>query len=120
MPRAKVVGSLVTSGVSRAEGVGVTPEMMRLAMVANQLKEGAAASTRDTNTLPFLGGALLQNLQLAPGTTVVPHPLKKTPRGYIVTRCKGSPFFACETASDDKTITFDNFAAPVEVDVWIY
>lgn len=120
MPRARVVSSLVTSGVSQAQGAGVTPEMMRLAIVANQLKEGAAASTRDTNALPFLGGAAIKDVVLPVGIKVVSHPLKKIPRGWIVTRCRGGGFFAYETAADDKTITFDNIVSQVTVDIWIY
>jgi hypothetical protein len=120
MAKARVVSSLVTGSIGPAGGIASNPEFARMAMVANQLKEAQQSQTRETNAFPIAQGVAIKDVVLNPGVNVISHPVKKLPRGWIVTRIKGSIFLAYETASDDRSLSIDNTSGAVTIDIWIY
>lgn len=120
MAKARVVSSLVSGSIGPATGLAANPEFTRMAMIANQLKDGQQSQAREANAVPFLSGAAIKDIVLNPGVNVIAHPLKKIPRGWIVTRIKGSIFLGYETASNDKSLSIDNTSGAVTVDIWIF
>lgn len=121
MAKARVISSLVTGSIGPASGLAANPEFTRLAMIANQLKDGQQAQGREANSAPFVGGVAITGIVVpGAGTIVVSHPLRRTPDGYIITRSKGGGG-VFEFASNANTITFANpGGGPVTIDVWVY
>lgn len=121
MAKARVVSSLVTGSIGPASGLAANPEFTRMAMVANQLKDGQQSQAREANSVPFLGGVAITGIVVpGAGSRVVSHPLRRVPTGYIITKSLGGAG-AFQFASDENSITFANpGGGPVTIDIWIY